>query len=108
MADKKIDVQNKVQLFNDKKIRSVWDSEEEQWYFYVIDVIAVLTDSLNPRDYWFKMKKRVHSEDGIELSTICRQLKMQAPDGKMRRKSDFFKKCKRNWHPTVTVRRRKR
>ena len=84
MADKKIDVQNKVQLFNDKKIRSVWDSEEEQWYFSVIDVIAVLTDSVNPRDYWFKMKERVHSEDGIELSTICRQLKMQAPDGKMR------------------------
>lgn len=84
MADKEIDIQNKVQLFNDKKIRSVWDSEEEQWYFSVIDVIAVLTDSVNPRDYWFKMKKRVHSEDGIELSTICRQLKMQAPDGKMR------------------------
>lgn len=84
MADKDIDIQNKVQLFNNKKIRSVWDSEEEQWYFSVIDVIAVLTDSVNPRDYWFKMKKRVHSEDGIELSTICRQLKMQAPDGKMR------------------------
>ena len=84
MADKEIDIQNKVQLFNNKKIRSVWDSEEEQWYFSVIDVIAVLTDSVNPRDYWFKMKKRVHSEDGIELSTICRQLKMRSPDGKMR------------------------
>ena len=84
MADKEIDIQNKVQLFNDKKIRSVWNSEEEQWYFSVIDVIAVLTDSVNPRDYWFKMKKRVHSEDGIELSTICRQLKMRSPDGKMR------------------------
>ncbi|MBP5175405.1 MAG: hypothetical protein ILP07_05795 [Treponema sp.] len=82
MADKEIDIQNKVQLFNDKKIRSVWDSEEEQWYFSVIDVIAVLTDSVNPRDYWFKMKKRVHSEDGIELSTICRQLKMKSSDGK--------------------------
>ena len=84
MADKDIDIQNKVQLFNDKKIRSEWDSEEEQWYFSVIDVIAVLTDSVNPRDYWFKMKKRVHSEDGIELSTICRQLKMRSSDGKMR------------------------
>jgi len=84
MADKEIDIQNKVQLFNNKKIRSVWNSEEEQWYFSVIDVIAVLTDSVNPRDYWFKMKKRVHSEDGIELSTICRQLKMRSPDGKMR------------------------
>ena len=59
MADKDIDIQNKVQLFNDKKIRSEWDSEEEQWYFSVIDVIAVLTDSVNPRDYWFKLNKKV-------------------------------------------------
>ncbi len=73
-----------VKLFEDSKIRSVWDEKEEQWYFSVVDVVAVLTESVNPRDYWFKMKKRVHSEDGIELSTICRQLKMQAPDGKMR------------------------
>ncbi len=76
--------ETQIKLFQDKKIRSYWDSEEEQWYFSVIDVIAVLTDSVNPRDYWFKMKKRVHSDDGLELSTICRQLKMQAPDGKMR------------------------
>lgn len=73
-----------IKLFEDSKIRSVWDEKEEQWYFSVVDVVAVLTESVNPRDYWFKMKKRVHSEDGIELSTICRQLKMQAPDGKMR------------------------
>jgi hypothetical protein len=73
-----------IKLFEDSKIRSVWDEKEEQWYFSVVDVVAVLTESVNPRDYWFKMKKRVHSEDGIELSTICRQLKMMAPDGKMR------------------------
>lgn len=73
-----------IKLFEDNKIRSVWDEKEEQWYFSVVDVVAVLTESVNPRDYWFKMKKRVHSEDGIELSTICRQLKMVAPDGKMR------------------------
>jgi len=71
-----------VKLFEDSKIRSVWNEEEEQWYFSVVDVVAVLTESVNPRDYWFKMKKRVHSEDGIELSTICRQLKMQSTDGK--------------------------
>ncbi len=52
--------------------------------FSIIDVVAVLTGSVNPRDYWFKMKIRVKSDDGIELSTICRQLKMKAPDGKMR------------------------
>ncbi len=71
-----------IKLFEDSKIRSVWDEKEEQWYFSVVDVIAVLTESVNPRDYWSKMKKRVHSEDGIELSTICRQLKMQSADGK--------------------------
>ena len=71
-----------IKLFEDSKIRSVWDEEEQQWYFSVVDVVAVLTESVNPRDYWFKMKKRVHSEDGIELSTICRQRKMQSSDGK--------------------------
>lgn len=71
-----------IKLFQDSKIRSVWDEQEQQWYFSVVDVVAILTDSVNPRDYWFKMKKRVHSEDGIGLSTICRQLKMQSSDGK--------------------------
>lgn len=71
-----------IKLFEDSKIRSFWDEEEQQWYFSVVDVVAVLTDSVNPRDYWFKMKKRVNSEDGIELSTICRQLKMKSSDGK--------------------------
>ena len=73
-----------IKLFEEKKVRSVWNEEEQQWYFSVIDVVEVLTESVNPRDYWFKMKKRVHSEDGLELSTICRQFKMTAQDGKMR------------------------
>ena len=71
-----------VRLFEDKTIRSLWSDEEQQWYFSVTDVVHVLTDSVNPRDYWFKMKKRVQSDDGIELSTICRQLKLQSSDGK--------------------------
>ena len=71
-----------IKLFEEKKVRSVWNKEEQQWYFSVVDVVEILTESVNPRDYWFKMKKRVHSEDGIELSTICRQLKMQSSDGK--------------------------
>jgi hypothetical protein len=75
---------NNIKLFEEKKIRTYWDTTEEQWYFSVVDVVEVLTDSVNPRDYWFKMKKRVKSQDGIELSTICRQLKMKAQDGKMR------------------------
>ena len=73
-----------IKLFEEKKVRSVWENQEQQWYFSVIDVVEVLTESVNPRDYWFKMKKRVHSEDGLELSTICRQFKMTAQDGKMR------------------------
>jgi len=73
-----------IKLFESKQVRTHWDAAKETWYFSVIDVIEVLTDSSNPRDYWFKMKKRVKTEDGLELSTICRQLKMTASDGKLR------------------------
>ena len=71
-------------LFENYKIRRHFDEENESWFFSVVDVVGALTDSVNPRDYWFKMKLRVKSEDGLELSTICRQFKMKAPDGKMR------------------------
>lgn len=71
-----------IKLFESKKIRTHWDEGEEQWYFSVIDVVEVLTVSVNPRDYWFKMKIRVKTEDGFQLSIICRQLKMQSSDGK--------------------------
>ncbi len=73
-----------IKLFEQKQIRSHWDEKEEQWYFSIIDVVEVLTGSSNPRDYWFKMKLRVKSEDGLELSTICRQFRLKAADGKMR------------------------
>jgi hypothetical protein len=73
-----------IKLFEEKQVRTHWDAEKEQWYFSVIDVIEVLTGSSNPRDYWFKMKIRVKTEDGLELSTDCRQFKMKAADGKMR------------------------
>lgn len=73
-----------IAVFESKQIRRHYDENEEVWYFSVIDVVEVLTDSANPRDYWFKMKVRVQSEDGVELSTICRQLKLKAADGKMR------------------------
>ncbi len=68
--------------FENQAIRRHFDEAEEKWYFSVIDVVSVLTGSANPRDYWFKMKTRVKSEDGIELSTICRQLKLVSSDGK--------------------------
>jgi hypothetical protein len=61
--------------FEKYKIRRLYDEQKATWYFSVIDVVAALTDSANPRDYWFKMKTRVKTEDGFELPTICRQLK---------------------------------
>ncbi|MBB1076649.1 Bro-N domain-containing protein [Rhodoferax sp. 4810] len=70
--------------FDGQPIRRVYDEKTETWWFSVIDVVQVLTDSDNARDYWFKMKLRVKSEDGAELSTICRQLKLPAADGKQR------------------------
>ncbi|MFT4250241.1 MAG: Bro-N domain-containing protein [Candidatus Woesearchaeota archaeon] len=72
---------DKLVVFEDKKIRRTWYKEE--WYFSVIDVVKVLTDSNNPRNYWSMLKKR-ESEAGIELSTNCVQLKLEATDGKLR------------------------
>jgi hypothetical protein len=71
-----------IKLFEDKKNRAHWDEESGEWYFSVVDMLESLSESSNPRDYWFKMKQRVQLEDGIELSTICRQLKMVSSDGK--------------------------
>ena len=71
-------------VFENHHIRRQYDEASETWFFSVIDVVAALTDSANPRDYWFKMKIRVKTEGGLELSTICRQLKMRSADGKMR------------------------
>ena len=73
-----------VKMFEGSQIRSVWDNESEEWYFSIIDVIASLTESSNPRDYWYRVKKRMSDEERSELSTICRQLKLKAPDEKMR------------------------
>jgi len=70
-------------LFEDKEIRSIWDSEKEEYYFSVVDVISALTDSNNPRNYWNMLKKRMKKEEQSELSTKCVQLKMKSrKDGK--------------------------
>lgn len=74
---------NKIQLFENKKIRTAWDEIEENWYLSIVDVIAVLTDSKNPQTYWRVMKKRLKDE-GNESVTNCNALKMKAADGKMR------------------------
>ncbi len=70
-----------IKLFESKQVRSLWDEKEEQWYFSVVDVVEILTDSPDPKDYWYRMKKR-EKLSGIELSTICRQLKIESSDGK--------------------------
>ncbi|MCK9414133.1 MAG: Bro-N domain-containing protein [Prolixibacteraceae bacterium] len=75
--------QNALKLFEDKKVRAVWDSEQEKWYVAIVDVVAALTDSPNPQVYWRVLKKRLLAE-GNQTVTNCNGLKMEAPDGKMR------------------------
>jgi hypothetical protein len=73
--------QTDIKLFEDKKVRTLWDEEKEKWYLSIVDVIAVLTDSPNPRKYWSVLKTRLKAE-GSQLATNCSQLKMQSADGK--------------------------
>ena len=78
---------DKIQLFENKRIRTAWDEEEEEWYFSVVDVVAVLTDQPTQRgasNYWAKLKERLRAEGANELLTNCQQLKMTAVDGKRR------------------------
>ena len=77
---------NSIKLFGNDKIRAVWDEEQEKWYFSVVDVVAVLTESKDfqtARKYWNKLKQRL-KEEGFEPVTNCHQFKMPAADGKMR------------------------
>ncbi|MBE6402659.1 MAG: hypothetical protein E7039_02910 [Lentisphaerae bacterium] len=76
--------QNAIKLFEQKQVRSVWDDTTEEWYFSVVDVIAILTDSDNPQVYWRVLKKRLSAE-GNQTVTNCNAFKMIAPDGKMRK-----------------------
>ena len=72
-----------LKIFEDKKVRTVWDEEQEKWFLSIVDVISVLTESENPQVYWRVLKKRLLAE-GNQTVTNCNGLKMQAPDGKMR------------------------
>ena len=74
---------SEIKLFEDRQIRTAWNDEEEQWYFSIVDVVAVLTDSKDPQAYWRKLKQRLKQE-GNETVTSCHALKMLAADGKMR------------------------
>jgi len=72
---------NKISLFQNREVRRHWDDEREVWYFSIVDVVAILTDSTNPRKYWNKLKERLKME-GSEVVTKCHQLKLMASDGK--------------------------
>ena len=74
-------MENKIKIFENKQVRTIWNADEEEWYFSVVDIVSVLTDSPNPRKYWSVLKTRLKAE-GSELTTDCSQLKMQASDGK--------------------------
>ena len=75
--------QDKIQLFEQKQVRTIWDDEQEKWFFSIVDAITVLTDSVDPTAYWRKLKQRLKAE-GNETVTNCHGLKMRATDGKMR------------------------
>jgi len=85
--------ETEIKLFENKKVRSVWNSEEEKWYISIVDVVGVLTDSPNPNNYWKVLKNRLKKE-GNELVTNCNQLKMQSSDGKFY-KTDGGQRSKR-------------
>ncbi len=70
-----------IKIFEERKVRTMWNEDTEEWYFAIMDVVAVLTDSPEPRKYWSVLKTRLKKE-GVELTTICSQLKMLASDGK--------------------------
>lgn len=72
-----------IKIFEEKKVRTLWDDETEEWYFSIVDVVSVLTDSVDPAAYWCKLKQRLKKE-GNETVTNCHGLKMPAMDGKMR------------------------
>ena len=75
--------ENAIKLFNNRKVRVDWDDNEERWYFSIVDVVAILSESINPQAYWRKLKERLKKE-GNETVTNCHALKMIAQDGKMR------------------------
>ena len=74
-------MKDSIKIFDEKKVRTLWDEETEEWYFSIVDVVNVLTDSPNPRKYWSVLKNRLKKE-GNELTIICSQLKMPSADGK--------------------------
>lgn len=81
MNEENMNEDNSIKLFENNKVRVQWNKKDENWYFSIIDVVAVLTNSPNPRKYWSVLKTRLKAE-GSQLATNCSQLKMQSSDGK--------------------------
>ena len=79
----KLNQENTLSVFENKKIRKIWFNKE--WWFSVVDIIGALTESTDSSDYWYRLKKRESEETKTELSTICRELKLTAEDGKLRK-----------------------
>ena len=79
--------QQAIRFFEQKQVRTVWDDEQEKWYFSIVDVASILTESADGRKYWNKLKQRL-KEEGNETVTNCHQLKLRAEDGKMRLTDD--------------------
>lgn len=80
MAKSKADSPDRIAVFGSRQIRRAW--VDDQWFFSVVDIVGALTDSPNPRDYWYRMKRREEESTGVQLSTLCRQLKLTSADGK--------------------------
>jgi len=76
-------MKDEIKIFEERNVRTVWDEESEEWYFSIVDVVEILTETDRPRKYWNDLKKKLQKE-GSELSEKIGQLKMHAPDGKMR------------------------
>lgn len=82
---------NEIKLFENQQIRSVWDEEKQEWFFSVVDIVAVLTESANSRRYWRDLKRKMSMEEGaVEVYEKIVQLKMLAPDGKKREADSFL------------------
>ncbi len=93
--------ENTIKLFQDQKVRVEWDSEQEKWYFSIVDVIQILTQSVNPRKYWSVLKTRLKKE-GSELATNCSQLKMQSADGKYYKTTVFSRHYQRGTSEVIS------
>ena len=90
-----IDKENAIKLFEDKRVRVLWDEEQEKWYFSIIDVIEVLTGTDRPRKYWSDLKSKLNSE-GSQLSDKIGQLKMKSTDGKFYKTDVADTNCRLN------------